>query len=124
MKRWICKSGYVMVRRPDLTKQKTNMILEHRAVWIDHHGEILEGAVIHHKNGLKLDNRIENLELFDDNGIHRHECHTDLSWLDPDRPILKPFTEKEMVFIRDHLPIDRVLQAQKHKTPEGNLVFA
>lgn len=123
MRRYVGTAGYMWVKRPNIANPNQDYILEHRAVWIDHHGPIPEGAVVHHKNGLKLDNRIENLELFDDNGIHRHECHTDLSWLDPDRPILKPFTEKEMVFIRDHLPIDRVLQVQKHKTSEGNLVF-
>ena len=104
--------GYIEVKRPDIANTKSEYMKEHRAVWIDHYGAIPEGAVVHHTNGDRSDNRIENLELFDGNGVHIQECHTDLSWLDPDRPILKPFTEKEMVFIRDHLPIDRVLQAQ------------
>jgi hypothetical protein len=101
--------GYIRVKRPDLTENRGGMIAEHRAVWIDYYGVIPEGVVVHHKNGDKSDNRIENLELFDGNGIYRHECHADYFWLDSDRPILKPFTEKDMIFIRDHLPIDRVL---------------
>lgn len=36
---------------------------EHRYIWELHNGKIPEGYVVHHKNGLKYDNRIENLEL-------------------------------------------------------------
>jgi len=35
---------------------------KHRAIWIEANGEIPEGYVIHHINGHKKDNRIENLE--------------------------------------------------------------
>ena len=35
--------------------------LEHRYVWEQHNGPIPEGCVIHHINGVKTDNRIENL---------------------------------------------------------------
>lgn len=37
--------------------------LEHRVIWRKHHGEIEKGMMIHHINGNKKDNRIENLEL-------------------------------------------------------------
>lgn len=36
---------------------------EHRVVWEEEFGEIPAGYVIHHINGVKKDNRIENLEL-------------------------------------------------------------
>lgn len=36
---------------------------EHIIVWEKHNGEIPKGFHIHHKNGDKLDNRIDNLEM-------------------------------------------------------------
>ena len=38
-------------------------VLEHRHVWTKHHGPIPKGMWIHHINGKKYDNRIENLRL-------------------------------------------------------------
>ena len=35
--------------------------LQHRYVWTQHHGPIAKGTCIHHINGIKTDNRIENL---------------------------------------------------------------
>ena len=36
---------------------------EHRWVWTQHHGEIPKGMQVHHINGIKNDNRIENLKI-------------------------------------------------------------
>ena len=100
------RNGYVYIRRPDLKPK--GYILEHRAIWIDTYGEIPPGGVVRHVNGKKDDNRLENLELYDSNGEHRHECHVDLSWLELDHPRMKPFDLVDMMFIRSHLPIDLV----------------
>ena len=45
--------------------------LEHRLVWERHHGPIPDGYHIHHKNGDKLDNRIDNLQLLSESAHHR-----------------------------------------------------
>ena len=36
---------------------------EHRYIWVCENGEIPNGYIIHHNNGVKNDNRIENLSL-------------------------------------------------------------
>lgn len=49
-------------------------IYAHRWVWMNHHGEIPDGCHIHHKNGDKSDNSIENLELM------KESDHKRLHW--------------------------------------------
>jgi len=52
------KRGY---ERVSIGNGKTDM--KHRLVWKKHYGPIPEGKIIHHKNGIKTDNHIENLQL-------------------------------------------------------------
>ena len=45
----------------------------HRAVWIRHHGDIPDGYHVHHKDGDRANNQIENLELLTPKEhIHHH----------------------------------------------------
>lgn len=57
--------GYVTRTRFDTKTRKISWQLEHRAVMEEHLGRALrQGETVHHKNGCKHDNRLENLELW------------------------------------------------------------
>jgi hypothetical protein len=54
----VTKNGYRRIRTKD-----RRLRFEHVLVWEAHYGLIPTGYEIHHRNGNKLDNRIENLKL-------------------------------------------------------------
>ena len=108
MARYKRRDGYIEVKRTDIATTKSGYMKEHRAVWIDNHGKIPDGAIIHHKDGNRANNHISNLEMYSSNGEHRHQAHVDLSWLEPNHPTLEPFDLVDMMFIRSHLPLDRI----------------
>jgi hypothetical protein len=59
-KRRLASNGYVYISTPN----KGN-IAEHRLVMEEHLGrKLLPGENVHHVNGVRHDNRIENLELW------------------------------------------------------------
>lgn len=64
--RYIKDSGYVLIHRPDHpNSHKNGYILEHTFIVSEHIGRPLKkGENIHHINGIRDDNRIENLELW------------------------------------------------------------
>lgn len=53
------KAGYIRI------KYDGKLVMMHRLVWQVANGAIPNGMEVHHKNGVKSDNRIENLELLD-----------------------------------------------------------
>lgn len=66
---------YLKVRAPEghPNSDKDGYILEHRLVMEQHLGRYLEtGEVVHHINGVKDDNRIENLQLRRSRKDHGH----------------------------------------------------
>jgi len=79
-------------------------LLEQRLVWEANKGKILKGAVIHHVNGNKLDNRIENLELIRSNGEHIRKKHGPFIEI----PRMK-LSAKELEFIKSHIAVDRII---------------
>jgi len=62
--RWILTNGYVVLWRPDhpLANER-GTVLEHRMILHDSGIEVRGGWDVHHRNGDRSDNRLDNLEL-------------------------------------------------------------
>ena len=71
--------GYVAVWNPKHPFSKNGYVMEHRLVMEKHLGRYLKPEeVVHHKNRIKNDNRIENLQLFENSSEHQrfHALYT------------------------------------------------
>lgn len=69
-------TGYIMIHQPaHPASTKTGYVPEHRLIMEKKLGRYLSGIeVIHHINGKRDDNRLENLMLFKSNSEH-HKYH-------------------------------------------------
>lgn len=55
-------NGYIIIYKPDHPRAIRNFVLEHIVIWEESHAHPLpQGWIIHHLNGVKADNRRENL---------------------------------------------------------------
>lgn len=73
-------AGYVWLYLPDHPNATTGgQVLEHQKVMSDHLGRpIAKGEVVHHKNEIPDDNRLENLELCESQAAHLRLHHSEL----------------------------------------------
>jgi hypothetical protein len=64
--------GYIIIYKPDHPyATKRGMVSEHRLVMEEHLGRYLtNNEKVHHKNGNRQDNRIENLKLYGSHSDH------------------------------------------------------
>jgi len=67
------EGGYVLIWCPNHPYAKSGYVLEHRLVMEAHLGRVLlPTEIVHHINQIHSDNRIENLMLFANGGLHRN----------------------------------------------------
>jgi hypothetical protein len=92
--------GYVRVTHPGYPNDtKKRYILEHRLIMSNYLGRPLEkDEFIHHKNSIRTDNRIENLELIKGRSAHakRHIYTTNKNWIYMKNGVICPHCNKNI----------------------------
>ena len=79
----VTDDGYVLVYRPDsLSAQpSTGFTFEHRYIMEQHIGrQLLSEETVHHKNGVRTDNHLDNLELWSSSHPKGQRVQDKLEW--------------------------------------------
>lgn len=67
--RYVDAHGYVRVRNTGHRRAHKGFVYEHILVYEEAHGPVPDGCDVHHRNGIRCDNRLENLECLS-HGVH------------------------------------------------------
>lgn len=81
----INKNGYRVISKPDhpnsIKGKRSGQIMEHTFVMSEHIGRpLIKGETVHHKNGIRDDNRIENLELWSNSHPYGQRIEDKIQW--------------------------------------------
>lgn len=91
--RYVTRAGYIFIKRPDHPNANARgYVREHVFVMSESISRPLRsGEIVHHVNGDKSDNRIENLELME-RGAHHSHHHKD---------VIKPASVRALMLAND-----------------------
>lgn len=71
--------GYITVSVPRLGGRGRVSVMAHRIVWMCNHAPIRPGFIVNHRNGMRWDNRLANLDMTTTTGNARHARLRDYS---------------------------------------------